>query len=68
MKMPSVVHPTTFLINGIKIRVVAYCALTDAQAGKLAMLHCRSRKFTKKDQKVVHTVITQIDKDSVGLL
>lgn len=68
MKLPSVLHPKRFRIAGMLFEVVAYVALTDAQAGKIAMLHYRSRKFTKRDQDKVHRVISLFDQDSVGLL
>ena len=54
-QMPNVLHPTTFSIGGIHIRVVSYMTLTDEQAGKIARMTHRMRKWTKADQKKVHT-------------
>ena len=68
MKLPGIVHPTVFTINGYKIQVAAYITLTDAQAAKIAM-HCyRSRKWLKKDLKKLHTQLWAGDQDSLGLL
>jgi len=59
MKLPSVVHPTTFLIRGIKIQVVSYSQLSNERAGAVAMQFYRSHKFKKKDQgKLFQTLTT----------
>ncbi|MCK6414727.1 MAG: hypothetical protein L6Q63_04090 [Giesbergeria sp.] len=55
MNLPNIIHPTTFKIGEIHIRVASYFALTDKQAAGIAM-HCyRSRKWKKADAKKVHT-------------
>ncbi len=68
MKLPAVIHPKTILLDGFKFKVVAYCALTDQQAGKIVLHYCRTHKLKKKDQKIVRTIVTQFDTDSIGLL
>jgi hypothetical protein len=65
--MQSVVHPTIFLISGMRFQVVAQIALTDQQAAKVAMRFYRMRKFTKKDQGKLFQVLTSIDHDSITL-
>ena len=68
MELPSILHPTTFVVGGYKIRVVAYYPLTEDQARRIAM-HCfRSRKWLKKDLKRVHIQQWLGDRDSLGLL
>lgn len=55
MELPNIVHPKTFMITGYRIRVASYMQLTDTQAMKIAMHAYRSRKWTKKDLKLIHT-------------
>lgn len=68
MKLPDIVHPTTFKINGYTIRVAAYMKLTDAQAAKIAMHAYRSRKWLKKDLKKVHTQMWTGDHEALAML
>lgn len=68
MKLPNIVHPKRFLVNGYTIEVVAYMTLTDAQAAKIATHGYRSRKWTKKDQKLVHRQFWTGDAESLALL
>ncbi len=64
MELPNVLHPTTFNIGGYAIRVMAYFALTDRQAARIAMHAYRSRKWTKADLKKIHIQHWLGDKDS----
>lgn len=66
--LPSVLHPTTFLINGYKIRVMTYMPLTNSQAGRIAMLCFRMRKWTKADLKKIHTQYWSGDQDALAAL
>ena len=68
MQLPDIIHPKKFLINGYTIQVVAYMALTDTQAAKIAMHSFRSRKWLKKDLKKVHRQMWAGDQDSLALL
>ncbi len=68
MKLPDILHPKKFIVNGYTIQVASYMALTDAQAAKIAM-HCyRSRKWLKKDLKKVFVQYWSGDADSLALL
>lgn len=66
--MQSVVHPTIFLISGMRFQATAKIALTDQQAAKIVMRYYQTRKFTKKDQGKLFQVMTSFDHESVGLL
>lgn len=55
MQLPNIIHPKTCRITGYRIRVASYMPLTDAQAMTIAMHAFRSRKWTKKDLKLIHT-------------
>ncbi len=68
MELPNVLHPTTFNIGGYAIRVMAYFALTDRQAARIAMHAYRSRKWTKKDLKKVHIQYWAGDLEALALL
>lgn len=68
MKLPDIVHPKSFLINGCTIQVASYMTLTDAQAAKIAMHAYRSRKWTKKDLKKIHRQYWTGDHDALALL
>lgn len=68
MKLPDIVHPKRFTVNGFTIEVAAYVVLTDAQAAKIAMHGYRSRKWLKKDMKKVHRQYWTGDADSLALL
>lgn len=68
VKLPNIIHPKKFLINGYTIRVAAYMALTDAQAVKIAMHSFRSRKWLKKDLKKVHTLHWMGDSAALAML
>lgn len=48
MELPSVLHPVTFNVGGYAIRVMAYFALTDRQAAKIAMHGYRSLAKARK--------------------
>jgi hypothetical protein len=50
MKLPSVIHPKRFEINGILIEVISLGALTDEEAARVAMHFYKAHKFKKKDQ------------------
>lgn len=68
MKLPDIIHPKSFLINGYTIRVMSYMTLTDQQAAKIAM-HCyRSRKWLKKDLKKVHTQMWIGNQEDLAML
>lgn len=68
MKLPDIIHPTKFKINGYTFQVAAYVPLTDAQAAKIAMHGYRSRKWLKKDLKKVHTQMWTGDQETLALL
>lgn len=69
MQLPNVVHPTIFTVNGHKLQVVAYCAMTDAQALKATLHAVRSHKLPKKpNPKAVIRLVTLFDQESLGLL
>lgn len=68
MKLPNIVHPKQFLINGYTIQVASYMVLTDAQAAKIAMHGFRSRKWLKKDLKKVHNHLWFGDQQALALL
>lgn len=67
MKMPSVMHPTTFHINGMFFQVVSYCKLSNEQASRVAENFYHANKFKKKDQGKLFTVVTTIDENSASL-
>lgn len=68
MNLPDVVHPTTFKIGEIHIRVVSYFPLTDKQAARIAM-HCyHSRKWKKADAKKVHAQLWTGDREAAAML
>ncbi|AGU51545.1 hypothetical protein VAPA_1c44720 [Variovorax paradoxus B4] len=66
--LPRVTHPKIFAVGEIRIGVITYFPLTDAQAAKIAMLAYRGRKWTKKDQKQVHYQVWIGDRDALALL
>ncbi len=68
MELPNVIHPKIVNINGYRLQIVSYCALTDEQALKAAIHYVRNHKLKKSQKKVILQVITMLDKDSVGLL
>ena len=68
MKLPDIIHPKTFVINGYTLRVATYIPVTDQQAAKIAMHAFRARKWLKKDLKKVHTTLWTGDQDSLALL
>lgn len=68
MNIPNVIHPTTFKIGEIHIRVASYFALTDRQAAAIAMHSYRSRKWKKADAKKVHTQLWIGDRDAAAML
>ena len=68
MKLPDVIHPKRFRINGYVIGVATYFPITDQQAAKIAMLAFRSRKWTKKDLKKEHIQLWTGDRDALALL
>ncbi len=68
MEFPNVVHPKPISINGHVFEVVAYCALTDEQALRIAMHYVRTHRMPKKPLKRVIRIVTQFDRDSLGLL
>lgn len=68
MQLPNIVHPKTFVITGYRIRVASYMPLTDAQAMKIAMHAYRSRKWTKKDLKLIHTQLWTGQEADLALL
>ena len=55
MNLPDVIHPSTYRIGEIHMRVASYFPLTEAQARAIAMHAYRSRKWKKADAKKVHT-------------
>ena len=68
MKLPNIVHPKNFTVNGYTIQAASYMALTDQQAATIAM-HCyKSRKWLKKDLKRVHRQMWLGDQDSLAML
>lgn len=68
MNLPNVIHPTTFKIGEIHIRVASYFPLTDKQAAAIAM-HCfRSHKWKKADAKKVHTQFWTGSQETAAML
>jgi len=68
MQLPNVVHPKNILINGFTLQIVAYCAMTDEQALKAAMIFCRNHKLKNSQKKGVIRVATMFDEHSVKTL
>lgn len=68
MKLPDIVHPKKFTINGYTIQVASYMTLTDAQAQKIAIHAFRSRKWLKKDAKKIHTQMWIGDHEALAML
>ena len=69
MPLPNVVHPKLVNVNGHRLQVVAYVAMTDAQALKAALHFCRSHKLPKTaNPKKVLRILTLFDGDSLALL
>lgn len=68
MQLPNVVHPNTFTIGAVKIRVVAYFDLTEQQAAAIAMHAYRSRKWTKKDAQKLHIQYWTGDQEALAML
>ena len=67
MEIPSIVHPTTFQINGFTYRVISHCVLTDQQAGNIARRTYQMKKPKKKDQNKVFDVYTEVDSQSANM-
>lgn len=67
MEGPSVVHPKKFSISGMIFEVVSMEAISDEQAGRIAMHFYRGRKFKKSDTGKIFRVITTVDRNSAGL-
>lgn len=67
-QLPNVLHPTTFVIGEIRIQVMAYFELTDAQAAAIARFTYRSRKWTKKDARKVHIQMWTGDRAALAML
>lgn len=68
MNLPTVVHPTTFKIGEIQIKVASYFTLTDRQAAAIAMHAYRSRKWKKADAKKVHIQMWTGDQETAAML
>jgi len=70
MELPKVVHPKTFIVNGLKYQVVAYCSMTDEQALKVLIywLKTHIHKPKKFAANKVFQVVTTFDKDSLAIL
>ena len=68
MEPPNILHPKQIQTNGFTFQIVSYFPLTDDQASKIAMTFYRARRLKKSDRKKILTVITHIDRDSLGLL
>ena len=69
MQLPNVDHPTTFVVRGHKVKVVAFCALSANQAANAARLYCRTHKLPKKvDDSKVYKLVTLYDHHNVGML
>ena len=68
MQLPNIIHPVTFRIGNIHIRVASYFSLTDRQAAHIAQLAYRSRKWKKQDEKKVHTQLWIGDREAAALL
>lgn len=68
MDLPNVLHPKQVSVNGHVFEVVAFCALTDEQALRVALHYVRDHRMPKRPQKKVIRIVTQFDQDSVGLL
>ena len=68
MKLPDVIHPKRFSVNGYTIGVATYFPISDQQAAKIALMTLRSRRWTKKDQKKVHLQYWTGDKEALALL
>lgn len=67
MTLPNVIHPKTYKIGEIHIRVASYFPLTDRQAQGIAMHAYRSRKWTKADAKKVHTQVWIGDREAAAM-
>ena len=68
MQLPNVIHPTTYKIGEIQIRVASYFPLTEPQARAIAMHSYRSRKWKKADAKKVHTQLWIGDRETAAML
>lgn len=68
MKLPNVVHPKRFTINGYTLAVATYFPVTDEQAARIALHSFRARRWLKKDIKKLHTVTWTGDQESLALL
>jgi hypothetical protein len=67
MNLPNVIHPTTYKIGEIHMRVASYFPLTEAQARSIAMHAYRSRKWKKADAKKVHTQLWTGDQAAAAM-
>jgi hypothetical protein len=67
MNLPDVIHPTTFKVGDIHIRVASYFPLTDKQAAGIAMHAYRARKWKKADAKKVHTQMWIGDREAAAM-
>jgi hypothetical protein len=69
MQVPNVEHPTTFVVRGHKVKVVAFCTLSNSHAANAARLYCRTLKLPKKvDDSKVYKLLTLYDQHNVGVL
>ena len=68
MKLPEVVHPKSFNINGYIFEIVSYIQLTDDQAAKIATHYFDTHSFKKKDRGTLFRVVTLVDGPSGGFV
>lgn len=67
MNMPNVIHPTTYRMGGIQIRIASFFSLTESQARGIAMHTYRTRRWTKADAKKIHTIFWTGDQTAAAL-
>lgn len=68
MQPPTVKHPKTFIVNGVKYGIISYVPLTDAQAKKVLTHALRLRKPKKTDRGKIVWIQTIHDERTVGWL
>ncbi|WP_211456518.1 hypothetical protein [Comamonas brasiliensis] len=67
MNMPNVIHPTTYRLGEIHLRIASYFPLTEPQARAIAMHSYRSRKWKKADAKKTHTILWTGDQSAAAM-